>query len=243
MYVSHQSAISSTVDIAGDIMRTGFSIVDGAGLRVPEAVHGAVETFVASYDDLPLDPYLPDGGRYRYRRHTRYAYDTGTGELTVTENPGYYQTRENNPFAGGQLRKYAELDETIQYNPFLCALIAFNVDQLPRKHVERWAVQAHCVRIVASDGVLGKPTPEGVHRDGCTFISLHMVNRHNVKGGVTAVYTPAGEPITEKVFTKRLDSLFGEDVRIRHGVGDVAVADPASGPGTRDVLLMSYDPM
>ncbi|MFE6049874.1 2OG-Fe dioxygenase family protein [Kitasatospora sp. NPDC056446] len=243
MHILSDPAIATSVDVTGDIVRTGFSIVDGADFRLTGTARDGVAAFAASYDDLPPDPYLPDGGSYRYRRHTRYAYDTGTGELAVTENPGYFQTRENNPFAGGRTRKYEELDATVRFNPFLSALIAFNVGRLPLPQVRRWAVQAHCVRIVARADQAGRPTPEGVHRDGCTFISLHMVDRRNIAGGLTSVYSPEGEPITEKLFTAHLDSLYGEDVRIRHGVGDVSVADPAAGPGTRDMLLMSYDPL
>ncbi|WP_327327081.1 2OG-Fe dioxygenase family protein [Streptomyces sp. NBC_01210] len=243
MHIPHDTAISTDVDVTSEITRNGFSIVKGALLRVPETIGDAVGPFVASYDDLLPDPYLPDGGRYRYRRHTRYTYDAVTGELRVKDNPGYFQTRENNPFAGGQMRKYEELDEAIQYNPFLCSLIAFNVAQLPAKKVERWEVQAHCVRIVARPDERGRPTPEGVHRDGCTFISLHMVRRHNVSGGETRIYSPDGEPITETLFTEAFDSFFGDDIRIRHGVGDVSIADPALGAGTRDMLLMSYDPV
>ncbi|MFF7994638.1 2OG-Fe dioxygenase family protein [Kitasatospora xanthocidica] len=243
MHVLSDSAIATTVDVTGDITRTGFSVVDGAGFRLSRAVRDSLADLAASYDDLPLDPYLPDGGTYRYRRHSRYAYDTVTGELTATENPGYFQTRENNPFAGGRMRRYEELDEKVRFAPFLSSLIAFNVGRLPLKDMRRWAVQAHCVRIVASEDETGKPTPEGVHRDGCAFISLHMVDHRNIEGGLTSVYTPEGERIAEKLFTTRLDSLYGEDVRIRHGVGDVFVADPGKGPGTRDMLLMSYDPL
>lgn len=235
--------LSSPADITGDLERTGFSMVPGTDMTVPEALQDSLKTLVASYDDLPVDPYLPDGGRYRYRRHTRYTYHPATGELLVADNPGYFQTLENNPFAGGEWRKYEELVDEVRAGAFMHALIDFNIGLLPLSGVERWAVQAHCVRIVARDGTLGRPTPEGVHRDGCTYVSLHMINRHNIAGGRTSVYTPEHELITEKVFTEPLDSFFGDDPRVRHGVGDVSVADPALGDGTRDMLLMSYDPM
>ncbi|MEV8457194.1 2OG-Fe dioxygenase family protein [Streptomyces sp. NPDC052095] len=243
MHILHDTALSTETDVPGTIVRDGFALLRGDQLHIPETVADAVQPFVDSYDDMPIDPYLPDGGRYRYRRHTRYAYHVGTGEMRVKENPGYFQSLENNPFAGGQWRKYEELEDSVRYNPFLTSLFAFNVSQLPAKDVEWWEIQAHCVRIVARPGVLGRPTPEGTHRDGCTFISLHMVRRSNVTGGETRVYTPEGEPVVETLFTEAFDSLFAEDVRIRHGVGDVSIADPALGVGTRDMLLMSYDPM
>ncbi|GGQ54501.1 MULTISPECIES: 2OG-Fe dioxygenase family protein [Streptomyces] len=237
------AALSSPADITGDLVRTGFSMVPGSDMRVPAALQDSLKTLAASYDDLPADPYLPDGGNYRYRRHTRYTWRPATGELLVADNPGYFQTVENNAFAGGQWRKYEELTDEVREGAFLTALIDFNVGRLPLPEVEQWAVQVHCVRIVARDDAQGRPTPEGVHRDGCTYVSLHMVNRHNISGGRTSVYTPEHELITEKVFTDCLDSFFGDDPRVRHGVADVSVADPSLGEGTRDMLLMSYDPM
>ncbi|MEU7060684.1 2OG-Fe dioxygenase family protein [Streptomyces sp. NPDC046197] len=237
------ASISSSTDITDDIVRTGFSMIPGSDMQVPPALQDSLKALIASFDDLPADPYLPDGGRYRYRRHTRYIYRPATGELLVADNPGYFQTVENNPFAGGQWRKYEELQEEIRSGAFLAALIDFNVGRLPMPEVEQWAVQVQCVRIVARDGACGRPIPEGVHRDGCTYVSLHMINRHNISGGRTSVCTPEHELITEKVFTECLDSFFGDDPRVRHGVGDVAVAEPGLGEGTRDMLLMSYDPM
>lgn len=29
----------------------------------------------------------------------------------------------------------------------------------------------------------GNPTPEGIHKDGHTFISMHMIGRYNIEGG------------------------------------------------------------
>ncbi|MEW2452151.1 2OG-Fe dioxygenase family protein [Streptomyces parvulus] len=243
MFSRPTAALSSPVDITGDLVRTGFCVIPGSSMRVPTALRSSLKTLMASYDRLPVDPHLPDGGRYRYRRHTRYTYRPASGELLVADNPGYFQTVENNAFVGGQLRAYEELTGEVREGAFLAALIAFNVGQLPHAEAEQWAVQVHCVRTVAHDGLPGRPTPEGVHRDGCAYVSVHMLSRHNITGGMTGVYTPDHELITEKVFTECLDSFFGDDLRVRHGVGDVSVTDGSLGEGTRDMVLMSYDPM
>ncbi|MFI5617200.1 2OG-Fe dioxygenase family protein [Streptomyces sp. NPDC051567] len=243
MHVLPDHTLSTEVDVTDDIVRRGFSLVDGPQLHVPDQLVDSLGEFVASYEDLPADPFLPDGGRYRYRRHSRYLFDAATRHLEVIENPGYFQTAENNPFAGGVMRTYEELAGHIVRSPFLAALIAFNCDRLPpQETTTRWEVQAHCVRIVARQNALGRPTPEGVHRDGYPFISLHMINRYNIGRTGTSVYDADENFLTRKVFSARLDSLYGEDHRIRHGVEDVEQADPRLGDGTRDMLLMSYDP-
>ncbi len=30
--------------------------------------------------------------------------------------------------------------------------------------------------------------PEGIHKDGHTFISMHMIGRHNIRGGTSYIY-------------------------------------------------------
>jgi hypothetical protein len=235
--------LSTSVDVTGDITRQGFSLLSGADITVPPAALPSLDRLAGSYGDLELDPYMPDGSTYRYRRHSCYEYARDTGDLKVTENQGYFQTTENNPFAGGTARRYEEIDESLRLGPFLHGLIAFGVGQLPPKDVNRWAVQVHCVRIVARTNEPGMPTPEGKHRDGYTFISLHMLTRYNVTGGGTQIYGLRDNLIMRRTFTHRLDSLYAQDERIRHGVEPVMVADPALGDGHRDTLLMSYDPL
>ncbi len=58
------------------IGRDGFVFVRGAEMRSVIEAHGGVadwDRFAASWDDLGLDTYMADGGRYRKRRHAVYA--------------------------------------------------------------------------------------------------------------------------------------------------------------------------
>src|SRR5690349_18045146 len=119
--------LTTPADVTDDLSRTGYALVPARRIRVPPDLGDSLATLVGCFDDLPPDPYLPDGGRYRYRRHTRYIYRPDSGELRVAENPGYYQTAENNPFAGGQWRTYEELHDEVREGAFLAALIDFAV--------------------------------------------------------------------------------------------------------------------
>ena len=44
----------------------------------------------------------------------------------------------------------------------------------------RWYVEAHPFRIDTSDGI-GRPTPEGAHRDGVDYVVVILVDRVGVK--------------------------------------------------------------
>ena len=55
----------------------------------------------------------------------------------------------------------------------------------------QWFIEAHPFRIDTTDGV-GRPTPEGAHRDGVDFVAVLLVSREGVKGGETRVFDADG---------------------------------------------------
>ena len=57
---------------------------------------------------------------------------------------------------------------------------------------QRWFVEAHAFRIDTGDEGIGRPTPEGAHRDGVDLVAVVLVARHNVKGGETRVFDARG---------------------------------------------------
>ena len=61
-----------------------------------------------------------------------------------------------------------------------------------------WYVEAHQFRIDTADGI-GRPTPEGAHRDGVDFVAVILISRTGIKGGETRVFDadgPAGKRFT-----------------------------------------------
>ena len=54
-----------------------------------------------------------------------------------------------------------------------------------------WFVEAHPLRIDTIDGI-GRPTPEGAHRDGVDRVAVFMVARPGIKGGETRVFEANG---------------------------------------------------
>ena len=57
-----------------------------------------------SWDDLALDNYLKDGGRYRRRRHSCFVQDDG--ELVQTPHRAHWQPVEYNALHGGMHRLF-----------------------------------------------------------------------------------------------------------------------------------------
>jgi hypothetical protein len=59
-----------------------------------------------------------------------------------------------------------------------------------------WHIEVHQFRIEVFANEVGKPTPEGIHRDGVAFGMVMMIDRTNVLNGETTIYRNGhGDPI------------------------------------------------
>src|SRR3954466_11822192 len=86
-----------------DALRTGgYAFVRATDMRALLEAAGPLtdwDAFAASWDDLGLDTYMADGGRYRKRRHPVFA----AGPEGIARQPAqpHSQTRDYNPLNGG----------------------------------------------------------------------------------------------------------------------------------------------
>ena len=92
---------------------------------------------------------------------------------------------------------------------------------------EAWHVELHQFRIEARSGEAGRPTPEGMHRDGVDWVLVLMVRRENIESGETTIYDLARRPLGSFTLTDPLDSALVDDSRVFHGVTAVEPLDPA----------------
>src|SRR5437764_460992 len=102
---SHQmsSATSPTNSaLHAAITRDGFAFVHGRAMRDLLAPYGALadwRVFADSWNQLELDTYMADGGRYRRRRHATYAAPPQAPIVRQPHQP-HFQTVEYNPLHG-----------------------------------------------------------------------------------------------------------------------------------------------
>ena len=59
------------------------------------------------------------------------------------------------------------------------------------KGPQPWYIEAHQFRI-DTEGGIGRPTPEGAHRDGVDFVAVILIGREGIKGGETRVFEADG---------------------------------------------------
>jgi hypothetical protein len=99
-----------------------------------------------------------------------------------------------------------------------------------------WYVEAHQFRIDTSDGI-GRPTPEGAHRDGVDLVMVALVSRVAVKGGESRVFeanAPQGQRFT---MTAPWTTLLLDDARMIH---ESTPIQPEDAMGWRDTLVLTF---
>ncbi|HPY42255.1 MAG TPA: 2OG-Fe dioxygenase family protein, partial [Thiolinea sp.] len=124
-------------------------------------------------------------------------------------------------------------------NPVFKTLIAWSVAQFSANPNQLWRIQAHQFRIVASHLEEGKPTPEGVHKDGADYILIMLLNRQNIEGGVSYIYDNERHEIAQCTLGIGTDLLLVNDHKVYHGVTPIYPADPDRA-AWRDVLVLTF---
>jgi len=187
---------------------------------------------------------MADGGKYRFRRYGLYQLSATTGRLSHIPGASFYQSIEINPLNGGENRSFAPLAGGNVNNPFLHELIRFDFAQLTsKKHIENdWLIGVHQIRITATTGVHGNPTPEGIHRDNETYTAQHLIARQNIGDGINYFYGSGVEPTTRPKAVWKQQSYFDSyyfDRSLWHSVSPI-VSGNRDEDGYRDVILIDF---
>ncbi len=102
----------------------------------------------------------------------------------------HYQTLDYNHLNGGIERWFKPITDEIGDGASMRTILEYCRALFGRLAPEttRWHVEAHQFRIEARQGEQGKPTPEGMHRDGVDYVLVLLVNRRNIQSGTTTVH-------------------------------------------------------
>jgi len=225
--------------LAAELAGKGFAVIDASAVaaiaRVPASVLLQWNTF---WDDLPPDAHLRDGGRYRRRRHACFVVEGG--DVRPAPRRAHWQPLEYNALHGGIERWFEPVDPRLATDPVWAALLrglARTASAL-RPGVGRWFVEAHPFRIDCTDGI-GRPTPEGAHRDGVDLVVVLLVARVNVKGGETRVFDVASPHGMRFTLGEPWSALLLDDARVIHESTPIQPLDPAL-PAHRDTLVLTF---
>ena len=230
--------------VAGAVAAKGFAFVrapDTTALLEPAGLR-QWRSFAASWNDLGLDAYMADGGRYRRRRFG--VFRAAPDGIVRKPHQPQYQSRAYNPLNGGIERWFEPITEAVAGHPAMHAILGTChalFDRMTPAVIRplAWHVEIHQFRIEALPGEPGRPTPEGMHRDGVDWVLVLMVRRENIASGETTIYDLQKRPLGSFTLAAPLDAAWVDDSRVYHGVTAVTPLDPVL-PAYRDVLVVTF---
>jgi hypothetical protein len=232
---------SALAQAAGQIATQGFAFVQGLdaadalGLGSVDAADTAA--FLASWQRLELDTFLADGGKYRLRRHDSLIQSFDPPALAPVPYRPHWQPKQYNTLHGGVFRTFAQIEPAVLGGATMQRIISALGELFATlMQTPRWHVEAHQFRLDARGGQ-ALPTPEGAHRDGVDYVALVMIERADVSGAVTTIYSASGQEIGRTTLTTRWSLMLLDDARVTHATTAIA----ASGPRAwRDTLVITY---
>ena len=233
---------------AATLERDGFAFVAGERMRELLEASGSLSDwarFAASWNELEVDHYLADFGRYRRRRHAVFRVTragAATSAIAREEHQPHYQSREYNALQGGIERWFEPIVAPSGPGSSLHTVLDFCHATFGAlaPQVENWRVEVHQFRIEARADAPGQPTPEGSHRDGVDYVLVLMIARVNIASGTTTIHAAADRRLLGSfTLTQAFDAALVDDARVFHGVTPVEPLDAAS-PAWRDVLVVTF---
>ncbi len=217
----------------------GYAVL--AADAVAELAGVAVSEFAAllpSWDDLRPDAYLKDGGRYRKRRHSCFIAEGD--ELRQVPHRMHWQSLDYNALHGGMQRWFEPMQPATiaapAWQPLIGALASTASALFGADAAAPWFTEAHQFRIDTADGI-GRPTPEGAHRDGVDLVAVFLIDRHNIKGGETRVFDATGPQGLRFTLEEPWSLMLLDDARMIHESTPIQPLTEAG--GWRDTLVVT----
>lgn len=228
---------SSDHSYLADLRQLGYAVLRAdsvaalAGVDLPSLA--ALQT---DWQQLERDGYLKDGGSYRRRRHASFML--GDEGLRAVPHRAHWQPLRYNALHGGMARWFAPVSARTMASGAWRALLSWVgavAGQLA--DVDEWYGEAHQFRIDTSDGI-GRPTPEGAHRDGVDLVAVFLIERWHIKGGETRVFEldgPSGQRFT---LDEPWSVLLLDDNRVIHETTPIQ-PQVVGQQGHRDTLVVT----
>lgn len=238
MPTSPPPPLTALKDLDNQLQSAGFAVLEASSTAgIAQVRLAALQRLSAHWDDLPPDQHLRDGGRYRRRRHGCFVVDGA--RLEAVPHRAHWQPVEYNALHGGIERWFEPLAPAMVADPawhsLLCGLAGV---ASALRGPQSWFVEAHPFRIDTTDGI-GRPTPEGAHRDGVDLVAVLLVSRLNVKGGETRVFDARGPQGVRFTLTEPWSTLLLDDERVVHESTPIQPLD-ADRRAHRDTLVLTY---
>ncbi|WP_433325950.1 2OG-Fe dioxygenase family protein [Spirillospora sp. CA-294931] len=192
----------------------------------------------ATWNRLPQDRYMADGGTYRQRRYSEFT--CASGRAALLPHREFYQSADINALNGGVVRHFDAFEPGTSANDALHRVLAWSTAILDALHgPSNWLAQCFQNRTLARKKAPGLPTPEGKHRDGADYNMVLLVRRASITGATNTVYDSSGGPIRTLLLSEPGDFLINDDRRTMHDATPISLLGTAP-EGHRDAFVVSF---
>ena len=214
----------------------GYAVLQPADVcRLAGVAPAELDALTPYWERLPPDSQLKDGGRYRRRRHSCFVIDAD--RIEAVPHRAHWQPVEYNALHGGIERWFEPIEPAMLGQPAwqrLLLALAARADALRGRRA--WYVEAHPFRIDTTDGI-GRPTPEGAHRDGVDLVAVLLVARRGIKGGETRLFEADGPQGLRFTLQQPWTLLLLDDARVIHESTPILPLGPDA---HRDTLVVTF---
>lgn len=240
-----QPPYSQLSQLSEQIQEIGYSVLVPSDVyQLSQHSEAEWQQSAEFWNKLPADKHLKDGGRYRQRRHSSFIVTPSN--VTAVPHRAHWQPLSYNALHGGIDRWFEpcepEFMNSLVLHDFLLRLTEqFNQMPAQQNHQGKpWYVEVHQFRIDTTDGI-GRPTPEGAHRDGVDYVAVLMLKRQSIKGGETRVFESTGPNGQRFTLDDPLSLLVLDDTRVIHETTPIQPIDPeGKTKAWRDTLVVTF---
>jgi hypothetical protein len=228
--------LTPPTEIDAALRASGRAVLGADTLRaLLPASDDELDALRPSWNDLPPDGHLRDGGRYRRRRHSCFVVEGAA--VRQVPHRAHWQPLEYNALHGGLERWFEPMAPAVIAQPVWARLLAaLSARCSALKGAQPWFVEAHQFRIDTTDGI-GRPTPEGAHRDGVDLVAVLLIARQGIKGGETRVFEADGPAGLRFTMSAPWTTLLLDDARVIH---ESTPIQPLADGGHRDTLVLTF---
>ena len=206
-----------------------------SNLRLIQSSFSGKESFKKYYDNLPCDPYVDD--HTRRRRYANYKINYINDDKLSIYHTGKTIFQQKVDDNRNKERTFELIEEP--YHPFLLHFLTI-VTKMTHIHqpIQTLIIDAHQVRQVTFPTIESHNSKEGIHQDGCDYIiSACVLNRYNISGGISSIYTHEYNKIYETLLEED-EFIFQNDKDLYHYVTPIMYesTDTDEPYGYRDII-------
>jgi hypothetical protein len=216
------------------LRQQGFALLPAKDVaRLANCAIAHLHSLNSTWHALQIDAYLKDGGKYRKRRHASYTIQGD--KVNICEHRAHWQPVEYNALHGGMQRWFEPVEQATHTPAWHALLRWMGILASQLRGPQTWFAETHQFRI-DTEGGIGRPTPEGAHRDGVDLVAVFLVARQGIKGGETRVFDAHGSSGQRFTLTQPWSVLLLDDARVIH---ETTPIQPMATHAHRDTLVIT----